>query len=183
MKKSLNLVTNKILLLALISSLFLIPKNASAEDLTKVRSAFIFKLSKFLTFPAPSLDKMSFCFFDEKQGPGKFLYDKKGLISQKKPITVNFFDDIEKITELNQNCNIIYLSENIQSKIDKQWINKINPKVVVIGETLSLLDLGGLVGLIQEKNRVRIYINKPKLSKSQVKIESRLLALVKFHPQ
>ena len=53
----------------------------------------------------------------------------------------------------------------------------------MIGETLSLLDLGGLVGLIQEKNRVRIYINKPQLSKSQVKIESRLLALVKFHPQ
>lgn len=172
-----------ILFTALFLGLSFSQNKASAEELSKVRSAFIFKLSKFLTFPAPTLNNMNFCFFDNKQGPGNFLNSKKGLKSQGKAISIIFFDDINKITELNQKCNIIYLSENIQSKIDKHWINKINPKVVVIGETLELLDLGGLVALIQERNKVRIFINKSKLSQSQVKIESRLLALVKFHPK
>jgi len=181
--KSINLLFNNSLLIALFCSLLLIPKNTYAEDITKVRSAFIFKLSKFITFPAPSLSNMNFCFFDKKQGPGKFLYNMEGLKSQTPPISIIFFDDIDKITELNQGCNIIYLNENIQSKIDKQWINKISSKVVVIGETLEFLDLGGLVALIPKGNKVRIFINKTKLSQSQVKIESRLLALVKFHPQ
>lgn len=178
-----HFISKNILFTALFLSLIFTHNDAFSEELTKVRSAFIFKLSKFLTFPAPNSNEMSFCFFNNKQGPGNFLHNKKGLKSQKKPISIIFFDDINKITELNQKCNIIYMSENIQSKIDKHWINKISPKVVVIGETLEFLDLGGLVALIQERNKVRIFINKAKLSQSQVKIESRLLALVKFHPQ
>jgi len=183
MIKSCHFFSKKILFTALFLGLIFTHNQAYSAELTKVRSAFIFKLSKFLTFPAPNLNEMNFCFFDDKQGPGNFLRSKKGLISQNKPISIIFFDGIDKITELNQKCNIIYLSENIQSKIDKHWINKINPKVVVIGETLEFLDLGGLVALIQERSKVRIFVNKAKLSQSQVKIESRLLALVKFHPQ
>lgn len=183
MIKLVSLFTHKLIFTTLFLSLIFIHNNASAEELTKVRSAFIFRLSKFLTFPAPTSNEMNFCFFDNKQGPGKILDSAKGLKSQKKSISIIFFNDIDKTTELNQACNIIYLSEKIQSKIDKHWINKINPKIVVIGETIEFLDLGGLVALIQERNKVRIFINKAKLSQSQVKIESRLLALVKFHPQ
>ncbi|PAJ73698.1 hypothetical protein CJF42_14500 [Pseudoalteromonas sp. NBT06-2] len=183
MMKAINLFLNNALFIAMFCSLFLISKSTYAENITKVRSAFIFKISKFMTFPPPTLNNMKLCFFNEKKGPEKFLFSKKSLKSQTPPISIVFFDDIEKIMELNHSCNIIYLNENIQSKIDKQWINKISSKVVVIGETLEFLDLGGLVALIQKGNKVRIFINKAKLSQSQVKIESRLLALVKFHPQ
>ena len=68
MVKSHHFISKNILFTALFLSLIFTHNNTFSEELTKVRSAFIFKLSKFLSFPAPNSNEMNFCFFDKKQG-------------------------------------------------------------------------------------------------------------------
>ncbi|SFD11288.1 YfiR family protein [Pseudoalteromonas denitrificans] len=182
MNKSL-IYLNRLYILIFVISIFTFSSFVNAKTLTEVRSAFIFQMSKFIEFPPPSLNTINFCFFDNEQGPGKLLHSKKGLYSQKLPVKVIILNKVETTSELNQQCNIIYLDEKIQSQVNQEWINKIKPSIVVIGETIEFLNLGGLAALIQKGNKIRLYINKDKLSQSQVKIESRLLALAKFHPQ
>ena len=75
------------------------------------------------------------------------------------------------------------MDELSYSKIDADWLSKIDSNIVIIGEDIRFIEQGGLAALIKEGNKIKLYINKEKLSNSDLKIGSRLLALAKFYPE
>ncbi|MBE0362810.1 hypothetical protein PULV_a0388 [Pseudoalteromonas ulvae UL12] len=169
--------------LALFAFLILASFNCTAKTIEQVRSAFIFQMSKFIEFSKPIGDGVSFCFFDKDNGPAQLLSNHSNLISQGKPIIVHLLEKISATAELNQQCNIIYLDELSYSKVDADWLTKIDSNIVIIGEDIRFIEQGGLAALIKEGNKIKLYINKEKLNNSDLKIGSRLLALAKFYPE
>jgi hypothetical protein len=156
---------------------------AQSKTIEEVRSAFIYQLSKFIEFAKPIDKGVQFCFFNDESGPALSLMNRKELLSHNKEIVVNIIKNFSNVTELNLNCNIIYVDDKSFSAVDAQWLSKIDNNIVVIGETVNFLELGGLAALIKEGNKIKLYINRAKLSESQTKIGSRLLALAKFFPE
>jgi hypothetical protein len=53
---------------------------------------------------------------------------------------------------------------------------------LTIGESISFLENGGIASLVQEGNKIRLYINKQHVLQHNFKVQSRLLAMAKFYP-
>ena len=62
------------------------------------------------------------------------------------------------------------------------WIDTISLNTLTVGESINFLEKGGVVSLIQEGNKIRLYINRQQLLHSSFKVQSRLIAVSKFHP-
>lgn len=157
--------------------------SVQSKTIEEVRSAFIYQLSKFIEFAKPIEAGVQFCFVHDETGPAISLINRKDLLSQNKQIIVNVIKNFSNVAELNLHCNIIYIDDKSFSTVDSQWLSSINSDIVVIGESVNFLELGGLAALIKEGSKIKLYINRAKLNGNQTKIGSRLLALAKFYPE
>jgi hypothetical protein len=54
--------------------------------------------------------------------------------------------------------------------------------MLMVSDNLSFLDNDGMAALVQEGNKIRLYVNKQQIAKHNFKVLSRLLAVAKFHP-
>ncbi|MGO3915445.1 MAG: YfiR family protein, partial [Pseudoalteromonas sp.] len=62
------------------------------------------------------------------------------------------------------------------------WIDTISLNTLTVGESINFLEKGGVISLVQEGNKIRLYINRQQLLRCSFKVQSRLLAVSKFHP-
>jgi len=70
----------------------------------------------------------------------------------------------------------------LENDIIPFWIDTTSSDTLTVGESINFLEKGGIAALVQEGNRIRLYINKQQLMSSNFKVQSRLLAVSKFHP-
>ncbi len=179
-----NLISQKTKLkIYLLLTILFMSFTLNAKTLDEVRSAFLFQMSKFIEFPLPAPKDINFCFFTKDQGPGKILNGRANLVSRNRKINVIILNKKVKYSELNDICNIIYFNKSMETSINKTDLNIFNANIAIVGESVEFLEHGGMTALVQQGNKIRLYINKPVLSGSDIKIASRLLSLAKFHPE
>jgi len=165
----------------LLTVLIVLPANAKPPS--QVRSAFLYQIAKFIEFPTThSAQQISFCFYDLKQGPGKFLASNNTLTLNNLPIKVKLISTKQSISELSRVCDITYIDERLENDIIPVWTDTISLDTLTVGESISFLEKGGVASLVQEGNKIRLYINKKQLLQRSFKVQSRLLAVSKFHP-
>ncbi len=169
--------------LALLSIVLCAPFSIFAKSPEQVKSAFLYQISKFVEFTkADENQAMSFCFYDIKQGLGAVLKNTPSLKINNKPIKVVLIDKKQQISELSRFCDITYIDETEEDDIIPLWIDTISSDTLTVGESINFLEKGGIAALIQEGNKIRLYINKQQLLRSSFKVQSRLLAVSKFYP-
>ncbi|WP_462180488.1 YfiR family protein [Pseudoalteromonas gelatinilytica] len=125
---------------------------------------------------------LRFVFYDLEKGPGAFLKDRNELQINKKPIHVKLVKKTQQISELSQVCDITYIDETLENDILPLWTDTISLDTLTIGESISFLENGGIASLVQEGNKIRLYINKQHVLQHNFKVQSRLLAMAKFYP-
>ncbi|WP_249364087.1 YfiR family protein [Pseudoalteromonas sp. S2721] len=154
-----------------------------AKSPEQVKSAFLYQIAKFTKF-TESMDPppISFCFYNVETGPGSFLKDKSELQINKKPIKVILVKKTQQISELSQICDITYIDETLENDILPLWTDTISLNTLTIGESIRFLEKGGIASLVQEGNKIRLYINKQHVLQHNFKVQSRLLAMAKFYP-
>lgn len=154
-----------------------------AKSPEQVKSAFLYQIAKFTKFN-DQLDPpaITFCFYDLEKGPGAFLKDRNELQINKKPIHVKLVKKTQQISELSQVCDITYIDETLENDILPLWTDTISLDTLTIGESISFLENGGIASLVQEGNKIRLYINKQHVLQHNFKVQSRLLAMAKFYP-
>ncbi|MEC8208750.1 MAG: YfiR family protein [Pseudomonadota bacterium] len=163
--------------------LLLSVNSAFAKSPEQVKSAFLYQIAKFTKFddqvdPPP----VTFCFYDLENGPGSYLKEKNELQINKKPIKVILVKKTQQISELSQVCDITYIDETLENDILPLWTDTISLDTLTIGESISFLENGGIASLVQEGNKIRLYINKQHVLQHNFKVQSRLLAMAKFYP-
>ena len=154
-----------------------------AKSPDQVKSAFLFQIAKFVEFTHDDITRpISFCFYDLEYGPGAFLKDRNELQINKKPIKVILVKKSQQISELSQVCDITYVDETLENDILPLWTDTFSLDTLTIGESISFLENGGIASLVQEGNKIRLYINKQHVLQQNFKVQSRLLAMAKFYP-
>jgi len=154
-----------------------------AKSPEQVKAAFLFQMSKFVEFnPKTKSQAITFCFYNLELGIGKVLKGNSSLKINEKPIEVVLINKNQQTSELYSFCDITYIDETLENDIIPLWIDTTSSDTLTVGESISFLEKGGIAALVQEGNRIRLYINKQQLLSSNFKVQSRLLAVSKFHP-
>jgi hypothetical protein len=156
--------------------------NVMAKTPEQIRSAFLYQMANFIEFPKVDGSGIRFCFYDLKSGPGAILNKNKSLKIKGLPIHIQKVEKSTSITELSEQCEITYFDGALGNDILSSY-NKSTPlDMLMVSDNLSFLDNDGMAALVQEGNKIRLYVNKQQIAKHNFKVLSRLLAVAKFHP-
>ncbi|KPH64616.1 hypothetical protein AMS58_12735 [Pseudoalteromonas porphyrae] len=167
----------------LLTILAFTPFLLQAKSPEQVKSAFLYQLTKFIEFPRNDENRqITFCFYDIEQGIGAILKGNSTLKIKDVPIAVVLINKNQHISELSRFCDITYIDETLEDDIIPLWIDATSLDTLTVGESINFLDKGGVASLVQEGNKIRLYINKQQLLRSNFKVQSRILAVSKFHP-
>ncbi|WP_404340832.1 YfiR family protein [Pseudoalteromonas mariniglutinosa] len=149
----------------------------------QVKSAFLYQIAKFIEFNKHSTQQpISFCFYDIEQGPGALLNTNNGLKINNQQIKIILIKKSQSISELSWVCDITYIDERLENDILPLWTDTISLDTLTVGESINFLEAGGIASLVQEGNKIRLYINKQQMMRQNFKVQSRLLAVSKFYP-
>jgi hypothetical protein len=156
--------------------------NVMAKTPEQIRSAFLYQMANFVEFPSMTDTGIRFCFYDLKSGPGAILNKNKNLKIKGLPISIKKVENNTSIEELSEQCEITYFDGALSNDILSAYSKNTPLDMLMVSDNLSFLDNEGMVALVQEGNKIRLYVNKQQITKHNFKVLSRLLAVAKFHP-
>jgi hypothetical protein len=156
--------------------------NVMAKTPEQIRSAFLYQMANFIEFPTMDESGIRFCFYDLKSGPGAILNRNKSLKIKGMPIIILKVEKNTSIKELSEQCEITYFDGALGNDILSSYNKSMPLDMLMVSDNLSFLDNDGMAALVQEGNKIRLYVNKQQIAKHNFKVLSRLLAVAKFHP-
>jgi len=158
------------------------------DQFARVRAAFVYNISKFVTWPDLNLktqnDPFKICIMTH--GDEELVQQFAGLKSKKtqgRAIQVNAFGNkkqLSRSTEIEGPCHILFTPNGEWSELTQSEISTLRKSTLLIGKTRNFLEQGGMLSLIQTKSKIEIYINPESMDQSRIKLESRLRSLAKI---
>jgi hypothetical protein len=152
----------------------------------KLTTAFIYQITKFTQWPNQTPlanNHFNLCLLGniDKNLKNSFeiLTTKK---IHKRPIRIVPFEKAEQLLLTMKSkksfCHLIFSSQGWQV-IPEVIVNQLHKKALLISNSTASLMEGGMIALVVFKKKMTIFINPHNLSKSPIKLESRLKALTK----
>lgn len=150
--------------------------NKTAEEL---RAAYLMQIPAFVRYTNASHKpvKLNYCFAEQLGKVGSLIKAKETILKER--INFELFVIKEPTQDSLKDCTYLYLAKNTENIED--YIEHHDVKTITLGEEESILPNGALMALIQEQNKIRIYINRTKLSENTVSFNARLLSLSKVN--
>lgn len=158
------------------------------RSLANVTAAFIYKISKFVIWPAASFKSkqstVNLCLYGpDKLGLAGVLGQLKGKKTQQRYMKIFSLPTEQALSQLisrGHQCHILYFTNGNLNHILARNPN-ILASTLLIGASKGFLSDGGMVALILIDNKLNIYINRKALDKSEVKLQARLLMITKTY--
>ncbi|MCQ8106381.1 YfiR family protein, partial [Methylomonas sp. SURF-2] len=148
---------------------------ARAEDSLeyKIKAAYLYNFTKFITWPALTGTSFNICLV----GADSFqnlLDSLESRTVQDKPIRIVRHDNVKQI----KNCQIVYF-DNADGRIDNIIPNALSVasfsnSLTVSGQPL-FAESGGMIGFVLEQERVKLHINLKVLKQSGLGISAKLI--------
>jgi len=152
------------------------PKSASFTEY-EIKAAFLYNFAKFVQWPPQAfahdstalqigiLGRDPFGSFIDRIVAGKRIESRK--------LYVRRYLDIREV----ENCQVLYISRS-----QERWLPEITRQaraqhILTVGESDSFLEVGGIIRLLTEGNKVRFEIDPKHAAESELVISSRLLRL------
>lgn len=144
------------------------PAAAAADNLkSKTKAVFIFKLFKYVTWPkTENPDGHVLCVYGKNSFPDTLNYLKK-----KRPaLKVQIISDIKSAG----NCQLLFIGT--MDAPAAEFIKRPDAKgTLIVSDVRKSFDIGGMIFLFYENDRLQLNINRTKLHKAGFKINSILL--------
>jgi hypothetical protein len=142
----------------------------------RVKAAFLYNFAKFVEWPDqekadPCLPIIIGILGDDPFGPELDTIRKKTINSHH--ITIKHFDKSEDIT----GCHLLFISHTGLDEIRKALQKTNSRPVLTIGETEGFARSGGVIGFIEQQNKIRFEINRAAAARAGLTISSKLLKL------
>jgi hypothetical protein len=157
-----------------VASLFLISGSLvwGQQDERAVRAAYVFNLTKYVSWPNAHDRLMLGVIGEESIGPVlKQVLD--GKFSDGRRITVVMHPMDAELKE----CDLLYVAESSPAKIQLILDRVGSRAVLTVGETDQFTRAGGMVGLVRSGDQIEIEVNRDALHRHQLEMSSRLLKL------
>ncbi len=160
---------------------------SSNEKQAEVTAAFIYQISKFITWPEEAFnsaeDSLSICVLGNENAQ---LEEKLTRFTSKKskgrPIQIHSFESKTKLLSSQktaEHCHILFMPDTEWDDFTPKEIDHLKQTTLLIGETRHFLKEGGMLALILVDSKISIFVNPDAMTQSQIKLESRLRALTK----
>ena len=142
----------------------------------RVKSAFIYNFTKFLTWPDSSFaeqnDPISICVAGNREMLESLKQIVAGKVVQRRSVSALYVESHKDIGS----CKLLYLSDSHQPL--EYWVSANNARhLISIGDGDDFIDQGGTIGFVAHNGKIRFEINQGSASKQQVHISSKLLSL------
>ncbi|WP_159084194.1 YfiR family protein [Saccharobesus litoralis] len=149
----------------------------------QVKSAFVYQVTKFTTWPQDTFESNTSNIRLCHAGYEPNLQQQLQILQTKKTKQRSFiFITIQHPSVAlieKQQCHIVYFSNESWRNLSKKDMSKLTKSTLLVGDSLSFLAHQGILAFILINDKVRIYKNLQSLRHSQLRLEARLLALAK----
>lgn len=146
---------------------------ATKED--KVKTAIIYKMTKFISWPSKK-QLLTLCILGE--GP---INIELGRINRKnsmgRRLSITHKDPNAPFAKL---CDALYIHSTDNETVKKIITRLKGQPVLTISDTPDFAEKGGIIGLSRQGKRIRFAINKTSAEAAQLTINSQLLGLAKI---
>lgn len=147
------------------------------QDERAVRAAFVFNLTKYVSWPGKR-DRLVIGVI----GPGsigpvlKQVLD--GKVSDGRRISVVMHTPESELNE----CDVLYVTD-VPSGALRSILNRANNRALLtVGDSEQFVRTGGMVGLVRSGDQIEIEVNLPALRSRQLNMSSRLLNIAVLVP-
>jgi len=141
-----------------------------------VKAAISLNLARFTEWPEGALGadnlNINLCVFGNKNMQQAFAQMEKKPLGKRSLHVIQMHDPVH----LDQ-CNMIYVSELEETALIQVLSLIEGQPALTIGERDDFLERGGLVNLALEGGKIHIQVNLEAVTRSGIKISSRVLAL------
>lgn len=142
------------------------------QDEYAVRAAYVFNLTKYVTWPRKRDRLVVGVFGDGSTGPIlSQVLDRK--MSDGKTIHVVLHPSDSELRD----CDILYVTKPSPTELHSILKRAAGQPVLTVGETDEFTRAGGMVGLVRSGDEMQIQVNLASLKAAQLQMSSRLLRL------
>jgi hypothetical protein len=99
----------------------------------------------------------------------------QGKLLGRRPIVVRAIDDPQELAR----CNLVFLGSLEAPRVKPALEALRGAPVLTVGQAPGFVQMGGMIGLFQEDNKIRFDVNLGAAERARLKISARLLALAR----
>lgn len=151
---------------------------ASAQQSTeyKVKAAYLYNFTKFITWPTssqnPERKSIHICIHGDNPFGSMLVKSVKGRNVRGRSIEV-----LEVGLSDTSSCDLLFITSSGMSNLNEILLGLPETGVLTVGESDGFLAAGGAIEFVIERDRVRFRINLVPVNRSELSVDSRLLAL------
>jgi len=144
----------------------------------EIKAAFLYKFTQFVEWPAEAIPAASstinICVLGEDPF-GRTLESIMDKIVGGRKLT------IRRLTQLEggPSCHVLFISSSERKRMKEVVTSLGTSSVLTVGDMDRFAELGGMINLVTEQNRVRFDINVEAAEHARLKLDSRLLNLAR----
>lgn len=142
-----------------------------------VTVAFLYNFLKFTDWPVAALnvDTINICITDStsfrdefKAIVGRLAQDKSVEVKQ-----IGLDDDLRQ-------CHLLFLPQEEKLVRIREWLkNTDNLPILTVGSEATFLEMGGMIGLVNEANRLQFEVNLKSVNRVGLKLHAQLLNIAR----
>jgi hypothetical protein len=142
------------------------------QDERAVRAAFVFNLTKYVSWPHARERLVIGVIGEGNMGP-VLKQVLEGKVSDGRPIAVVIHSSDADLRE----CDLLYVAESSPARI-RSILDRVSSRAVLtVGDTEQFTRTGGMVGLVRSGDQIEIEVNLNALRSRQLEMSSRLLKM------
>jgi len=157
--------------------LLFVPWLPAQQDERAVRAAFVFNLTKYVSWPV-TRDRLVIGVVGPEQIGSMLKQVLDGKVSDGRRITVIMHSPDAELSE----CDVLYVSGVPLPTVRSVLNRAANRAVLTVGDSEQFVRTGGMVGLVRSGDQMEIEVNLPALRGRQLDMSSRLLKLAVLLP-
>lgn len=158
-----------------------VPLAEGSELETKVKAAYIYNFTKFVDWPGDEMtvagEPIRICIIGND--PIRTLLGELSNREAKgRPLKIVRVKDINALPS----CNILYVSRSEQSQLPMILERLHGLPLLTVSDIPAFAQKGGIIGFINENNRIKVEINSRAARQAGLKISAKLLEISRVLP-
>jgi hypothetical protein len=146
----------------------------------RVKLAFLYNFAQFIQWPPEAFHDpaapLMLCVAGSNPFQGEIEQDLHGHKIGGHPIEIRRL----RPNDNPKACHMIFVRAGDKKQVEKLLAAVKGSSTLTVGETEGFADLGGVINLTLDRNRLRFEINLDAATQTRLKISSKLLALAKI---
>jgi uncharacterized protein DUF4154 len=146
--------------------------SSAQQDVRAVRSAYVYNLTKYVSWPQPKHTLLIGLVGDNETGAAmKAILDGKSSDGRIIRVLVNPGDSVLP------GCDLVYITSGVTFEESHIFTLTRGLPILTVGEDRSFPMRGGMVGLVRSADRIEIEVNLTAVRAAGLKMSSRVLDL------